>query len=152
MTDPSFAFSATRLPDPALRPDFYRAVPAKRLGAWIVDILAVAVACMVLLPFTAFTGIFFFPLMMLVVGFLYRWSTIAQGSATPGMWLMGIEFRDRDGERLSGGTAFAHTLLYSVSLAVAPLQLISVILMLVTPRRQGLGDHLLGTAAINRPL
>jgi len=152
MFDPTFNTSGTRLPDPAIRPDFYRGVPAKRLGAWILDVLAVAIACAVLLPFTAFTGIFFFPLMMLVVGFLYRWSTITQGSATPGMWLMGIEFRDRDGERLSGGTAFAHTLLYSFSLAMAPLQAISVVLMLVTPRRQGLGDILLGTAAINRPL
>jgi uncharacterized RDD family membrane protein YckC len=152
MTDPSPALSATRLPDPALRPDFYRGVPAKRFGAWIVDVVAVAIACAVLLPFTAFTGIFFFPAMMLVVGFLYRWATITQGSATPGMWLMGIELRDRDGERLSGGTAFAHTLLYSVSFAMAPLQAISVILMLVTARRQGLGDHILGTAAINRPL
>lgn len=152
MTDPNFTSCATRLPDPALRPDFYSGVPAKRLGAWIVDIIAVAIACALLLPFTAFTGIFFFPAMILFVGFLYRWSTIAQGSATPGMWLMGIELRNRDGERLSSGTAFAHTLLYSISLAMAPLQLISVILMLATVRRQGLGDHLLGTAAINRPL
>ena len=144
--------TAPRLPDPALRPDYYESVPAKRLMAWLVDLALVAIASALLLPFTAFIGIFFFPVMMAAVGFFYRWSTLAGGSATLGMRLMGIELREADGHRLSNGTALAHTLGYMVSMAIPVLQLISIILMLVTDRKQGLTDHVLGTAALNRPL
>lgn len=68
------------------------------------------------------------------------------------MALMAIQLRDRDGYKLSGSTAFWHTVGYSVSIAMAPLQLVSVGLMCVTERRQGLTDLILNTAAINRPL
>jgi uncharacterized RDD family membrane protein YckC len=60
--------------------------------------------------------------------------------------------REQDGLRLSGGTALLHTIGYTVSVAMAPLQLISVILMIVSGRGQGLSDMILGTAAINRPV
>jgi uncharacterized RDD family membrane protein YckC len=67
------------------------------------------------------------------------------------MRLMAIEIRQADGDRLSSQTAMLHTLGYSISVAVPPLQLISVIMMLVTARGQGLTDTVLQTAAINRP-
>jgi uncharacterized RDD family membrane protein YckC len=146
-----FAQTAPGLPDPATEPQFYSGVTTKRLIAWIFDALFIALLCLLALPFTAFTGIFFFPLLWLVVGFLYRWATIAGGSATWGMRLMSIELRESDGLRLSGGTALVHTLGYSVSVAVAPLQLISVIVMIALRRGQGLTDLILGTAMINRP-
>lgn len=142
---------APGLPDPFARPEFYEGVPLKRLLAWVVDIVLIFVLCLLVLPFTAFTGIFFFPALMLATGFLYRWATLANGSATWGMRLMAIQIREADGLRLTGGTAFLHTLGYTVSLSIPPLQLISILLMLFTDRRQGLTDHLLGTAAINRP-
>ena len=66
------------------------------------------------------------------------------------MRLMAIELRDASGARLDLGLAFLHTIGYTVSWAVAPLQLISVILMAATPRGQGLTDMVLGTAALNR--
>ncbi len=140
------------LPDPARQPDFYAGVPLSRALAWVMDMVLIAILAALFLPFTAFLGVFFFPLMMLVIGFLYRWSTLANGSATWGMRFFGIEIRERSGHRLRSGTALLHTLGYSISLAVAPLQLISVILMLVTPRGRGLSDLVLGTAAINRPI
>jgi uncharacterized RDD family membrane protein YckC len=139
------------LPDPVTRSEFYDGVPFKRLLAWVVDILLIFVLCLLVLPFTAFTGIFFFPALMLVTGFLYRWATLSSGSATWGMRLMALQIREADGLRLTSGTAFLHTLGYTISLAVAPLQVISILLMVLTPRKQGLTDHLLGTAAINRP-
>ncbi len=143
---------ATRLPDPDTRADVYDGVPLKRGLAWLVDMGLIIVICLFALPFTAFLGVFFFPFLMLVLGFFYRWATIAGGSATWGMRMMGIELRNIDGLRLSGGAAFWHTLGYSVSVAVFPLQLISVAMMLSTSRKQGLSDHLLGTAAVNRLL
>lgn len=143
---------STALPDPNFEPAFYAGVRTKRVLAWVVDVILIGALSLLVLPFTAFTAVFFFPVFMLIVGFLYRWFTIAGGSATWGMRLMGIELRDHEGHRLTSGTALAHTAGYTISVAVAPLQLISVILMGVTPRRQGLSDHLLGTTAINRPL
>ena len=141
---------AWHIPDPVTQPEFYADVPVKRLIAWVVDTIIVAVICLLMLPFTAFTGIFFFPLMMLVVGFIYRVLTIAGGSATWGMRLMAIEFRDWRGQRLDFMQAFLHTLGYAVSVSVAPLQLISVVCMFATERGQGLTDMVLGTVALNK--
>lgn len=143
---------ANSLPDPHTRADFYDGVPTRRLLAWIVDVALIFALCLMILPFTAFTGLLFFPALMLVAGFVYRWLTIAGGSATWGMRVMGIELREADGGRLTGQTAFLHTLAYSIAVAVAPLQLVSVLMMGLGARGQGLGDSLLGTAAINRPL
>ena len=139
------------LPDPVHDAEFYTGVATKRALAWVVDVTVVAIFCVVILPFTAFTGLFFFPFLMLTVGFLYRWFTIAGRSATWGMRLFNIELREMTGARLSSGNAFLHTLGYTISVVTAPLQLISAAMMAVTPRGQGLSDHLLGTTAINRP-
>jgi len=139
------------LPDPVSEPQFYSGVNAKRLVAWLFDAVFITLICLLLVPFTAFTAVFFFPLLWLVTGFFYRWTTLAGGSATWGMRMMSIELREADGLRLSGGTALVHTLSYSLSVAVAPLQLISVIIMVALGRGQGLTDLILGTAMINRP-
>lgn len=127
----------------------YAGVPLRRGIAWVIDTVLIAVLSALVLPFTAFTGIFFFPLMMLVIGFFYRWGTIASGSATWGMRAMGIHLQDAEGYALGAGLGFLHTLGYTVSVAIAPLQLISVIMMLVTARGQGLTDLVLGTEAVN---
>jgi uncharacterized RDD family membrane protein YckC len=141
----------TGLPDPVAEPQFYAGVTGKRLLAWVFDAIITFALCLLVLPFTAFTAMFFFPLLWLVTGFLYRWTTLAGGSSTWGMRLMAIELREADGMRLSGGTALVHTLGYSLSLAVLPLQFVSVIAMVALGRGQGLTDLILGTAMINRP-
>ncbi len=138
------------LPDPVTQPEFYADVPMKRLLAWLVDTVLIALICLLILPFTAFTGLFFFPLLMLVVGFAYRVVTIANRSATWGMRLMAIEFRTAQGERFGLGLATVHTLGTSFSFALPVLQIISVVLMLTTARGQGLTDHVLGSVALNR--
>lgn len=139
------------LPDPVHQAEFYDGVVLKRFLAWVVDLIVIVGLCLLILPFTAFLGVFFFPFLMLVVGFLYRWFTIASQSSTWGMRLMAIEFRDHGGGRFVSSSALLHTLGYTVSVGVAPLQLISIIMMCVTPRGQGLTDHLMGSTAINRP-
>lgn len=143
--------SATGLPNPDQRPEFYRGTAVKRGLAWVVDVLLIGLLSIVVLPFTAFLGLFFFPAMMLVLGFFYRWMTLAGGSATWGMRLMGIEIRDWRCERLTSETAFLHTAGYTASVILAPAQLVSACLMIATPRGQGLTDLLLGSTAINRP-
>ncbi|PWK57688.1 putative RDD family membrane protein YckC [Silicimonas algicola] len=139
----------TGLPDPDTHPEFYDDVPVKRLMAWVVDVGLIAVVTAAISVFTLFLAPLFLPL-FLVVGFLYRWMTISGGSATLGMRLMAIELRAADGERLDGLTAFLHVAGYTVSVITFPLQLISIVLILTTARKQGLTDMVLGTAAINR--
>lgn len=138
------------LPDPELQPEFYADVAMKRLLAFVIDTILIALICVVILPFTAFTGLFFFPVLMAVVGFAYRVITLATGSATLGMRLLAIEFRTAQGARFDLGMAFLHTVGLHVSFAVAPLQLGSIILMATSERGQGLTDMILGSVAINR--
>ncbi len=140
------------LPDPAREPEFYAGVTAKRGMAWVVDAFITFVFCVLALPFTAFTALFWWPVLWLMVGFLYRWTTLASGSATWGMRLMAIQLRDRDGDRLDAGTALLHVLGYTASMALFPVQLVSIALMIGLGRGQGLTDLALGTAAINRPV
>ena len=138
------------IPDPDYQPEFYADIPVKRLLAWIVDSFLIMGAVLLILPFTAFVGLFFLPLMFLLIGFAYRWMTLSGGSATLGMRLMAVEMRDGYGQRFDTTTAFLHTLGYTVSLAFPILQIISIVMMLMGPRAQGLTDNVLGTVAINR--
>ena len=138
------------IPDPDTQPDFYKDVPLKRLLAWGVDTLITVLACIIILPFTAFTGIFFFPLLFLAVGFAYRSVTIANYSATFGMQLFAIELRNADGNPMDAGGAIAHTIGYTLSWSLPVLQLISIVMMASTYRGQGLSDHVLNTVMINK--
>jgi len=139
------------LPDPETKPEFYADVPMKRFIAWIVDTVLIALITAIIIPFTAFTALFFLPVLFLTVGLVYRWMSLTRRSATPGMRLVAIEFRTHDGNRFDAGYAFIHTVAYTVSVSMVLPQVISAILMLVTPRAQGLTDMALGTAAVNRP-
>ncbi|MFT6453127.1 MAG: putative RDD family membrane protein YckC [Halocynthiibacter sp.] len=103
-----------------------------------------------IIPFTAFTALFFLPFLWLVVSLAYRIITLANGSATIGMRLTGIELRDSSGARFGLGLAAAHTILFSISMSMFLPQVASVVLMMTGARAQGLSDHILSTAAINR--
>lgn len=138
-------------PDPDRHAAFYEGVLSKRFLAWLLDMALILMMTAIIVPFTAFTALFFLPGLFLVVGFLYRWMTLSGRSATWGMRLMNIEFLDRNGQRFDAATAFLHTLGYSLSMAFVIPQILSVALMLISARGQGLTDHVLGTVAINSP-
>jgi uncharacterized RDD family membrane protein YckC len=144
------------LPDPDLDPQFYEGVPARRFFAWLIDvglILLVGVPLAVLFGVvTLGFGFALFPLILAAVGFVYRTATIAGGSATWGMRLMGIELRRGDGSRFDFMTALMHVGIYAVALSVLVLQAVSCIAICTTRYRQGVQDLVLGTTAINRPL
>lgn len=144
-------YSDTMLPDPLRHSEFYSGVALKRGLAWLVDFVLIAALTAVVVLFTAFIGLFFLGALFLAVGFLYRWVTISRGSATWGMRLFGVMLLDRWGRPLDVATAFAHTLGYTLSMAFVFPQLLSVALMILSPRGQGLSDLVLGTVAINRP-
>jgi uncharacterized RDD family membrane protein YckC len=143
--------STTDLPDPRLEPGFYEGVASKRALAWAVDMAIVFLLTLLAGIFTLTAALWVFPLTWLAIDALYRLATISGRSATLGMRLMGIEFRDHRGERLDGMQALLHTGGYLVSWAFLLPQLASMAAMLVTDRRQGLTDLLIGTTAVNRP-
>ncbi len=140
----------SHLPDPVRQPEFFASVTFKRAIAWIIDVVISIILTLPVLVMTFFTGVFFFPLILLAVGFLYRWFTIAHGSATWGMRLMSLELRDARGQRLNNNQALLHTALYHLFCIFTFLQVISVILMLTTQMKQGLHDKFLGTVLLNR--
>ncbi|MES2844528.1 MAG: RDD family protein [Pseudomonadota bacterium] len=140
------------LPDPIRHAEFYDGVPVKRGLAWVVDMILIALITALIVPFTAFTALFFLPVLYLVVGFVYRWVSLSRKSATPGMRLLSLTFLDRQGMAFDPATAFAHTLGYSLSVAFVIPQVISVGMMLISSRAQGLTDIVLGSVAINRPM
>jgi uncharacterized RDD family membrane protein YckC len=139
------------LPDPEYQAEFYADVPVKRALAWGVDTILIALITLLAVPFTLFLGLFFLPVLYMALSFLYRTVSLARRSATPGMRLMAIEFRDRTGARFDLGTAFLHTLGYTLTISTLLPQLLSIGLMLTTARGQGLTDMVLGTVAINKP-
>lgn len=140
----------TRLPDPHEYPELYEGVPLKRLLAWVVDTILIVLVCVLILPFTAFTAVFFFPFLIMVISFGYRVITLANGSATPGMRLMAIEMRDGQDRRFDFSLALLHTLGFSLSFGTFIVQVISVIFMASSARGQGLSDMVLNTTALNK--
>jgi uncharacterized RDD family membrane protein YckC len=142
---------STALPDPDYDHAFYDGVPAKRLFAWVVDVLIVTVVTFILGLLTLSVLWWIWPLTFIAVSFLYRAGSIAAWSATPGMRLMNIELRNSMGARFSGGEAVLHTLAFMVATGFVILQIISIVMMVLGSRHQGLHDILIGSAAINRP-
>lgn len=140
----------THLPHPDNQPEFYQSVPVKRFLAWILDTIAIILLSFIVVLFTAFVGAFIWPLLYLMVGFVYRVATISNGSATWGMRFVGIELRDAHGARFDTGLALAHTAGYTVSMAFPLIQIVSIVMMLTSSRAQGLTDAFLGTVAMNR--
>ena len=138
------------LPDPVTQAAFYQGVPAKRAVAWLIDTVLIAALTLLVLPFTGFLALFFLGGLYLVLGFLYRWISLSRRSATPGMRICAIELRSQTGDRLDPAIAFAHTMGYSLSVAFVFPQLLSVALMVLTPRGQGLTDHIIGTVALHK--
>lgn len=139
----------SQLPDPVTQAAFYADVPFKRLLAYFIDVIIIY-ALAITISLATFGLLFFvFFAIVAITGFLYRVITLNAASATWGMRIMAIELRTRYGTRFDVAHALLHTVGTLVSMAVTPLQLISVILMLISARGQGVTDHLLGTAMVN---
>ena len=148
---PMIPLTTHRLPDPTRHAAFYDGVPTKRALAWVIDAGIAGIITALIVPFTAFVALLFLPVLFLLVSFLYRWVTIAAGSATLGMRIMGITLLDRDGHALDNATAFGHTLIYTICMAMVVVQVVSIVMMLSGGRGQSLGDMVQGTVMVNRP-
>ena len=157
MTDAhTFSQDRTALPDPDRDPQFYEGVRTSRVVAWIVDTALVAAISVVLIAAvgvgTLGFGFLFAPMVGLLTAFAYRYLSIAARSRTPGMALMGIEFRNLAGERFDRVEAFVHTAVYTVVFASVAGQFLTCLSALLTPRGQTIADIVTGATAINRPL
>ena len=138
------------LPDPDTQREFYQDVASKRAFAWVIDVILISLLVGVFVLFTVGFALFFVGFMVMIVSFTYRFLTLANGSATPGMRLVAIELRNHRGERFDTVTALLHTLGYLVSVSFVFPQAISILLMATSKRGQGLTDMVLGSAAVNR--
>ncbi len=138
------------LPDPVTQAEFYQDVTLKRLLAWVIDVVMIVAICLLISLLTLGIGFFLWGLIYLAVGFVYRVTTLTRASATLGMRLVAIELRTHRGEHFDRQTAVLHTLAYLVAMSTFVLQIFSIVMMFTTPRGQGLGDMVLGTAAVNR--
>ena len=139
------------LPDPELDAQFYHGVPVKRLLAWLVDsIIALAIWSILVVATFGLFVVFLFP-GLLAVNFAYRAYMLDRYSATLGMMIVGIELRDGRGDKLNRQQALWHVALFLSMFVFFFINVISMVTMIFNPRRQGLHDMVLGTAAINRP-
>lgn len=143
------------LPHPDPDAEFYEGVPTKRAVAWVIDfvicLVAAAALTLVVGIMTIGVGFLFFPGILFLIAFFYRFTTIASGSATWGMAFTGIELRDRSGRRLDPLTAALHTGIFMFLMASIIGWAATVAAILLTRYHQGIPDLLLGTTAINRP-
>lgn len=139
------------LPDPETDRQFYAGVPARRLFAFLVDIVIVWGIALLIGALTLGIGLFLLGPIVAAVDFLYRVATITNNSSTWGMRLMGIELRQRNGARFDLPHAFGHTILFYIALAFAPAQLVSVFLMAGSAMGRGLHDLPFGSTMINSP-
>jgi len=105
----------TGLPDPEMDSQFYEKVPSRRLVAWVFDGIITFGITLLISLLTVGLGFFIFPIIWLVVGLIYRTLTISSKSSTWGMRVVGIEFRDKNGQKLTTSLALAHTLIFTMT-------------------------------------
>lgn len=139
------------LPDPEADRQFYEGVALRRLMAFFIDVILIWGVALGIVALTLGIGLFFLGFILLVSDFLYRFLSIANRSATPGMRLMGIELRDRNGDPFSAGQALVHSLLFYLSLTFFIAHLVSMFMMAGTSLGRGLHDLPIGSAMINSP-
>lgn len=138
------------LPDPELQPEFYREVPLKRAFAWAVDAVVTLALTLVGLVLTLFISAFFLPLLYAMISIAYRTVMLARYGATLGMMLTALKWRRLDGLAPDVPTALGYSILHSAIWTVFPLQIASVVMILLSPYRQGLHDLMLGTTMLHR--
>ena len=144
------------LPDPATAPELFEGVLTRRVMAFIIDMIVISAIVLGLSIVGGIAGFLTFGLgwLALVVLIplaiiLYYGATLGSPRrATLGMSMMDIVLTPTRGQPLDGGMAFVHALLFWVSAWICwPL---SLIIALVTPRRQMLHDLIVGALVVRR--
>lgn len=129
----------------------YEGVRTRRVFAFIVDYLIVALLCVPFAIIVFFLGILtlglgwmLFGALFPVVALLYVWFTLGgRSQATVGMSMMGVRLERLDERPVDGMLALVHTVLFwAANVILTPLVLL---LPLFLDRKRTLHDLLLGT-------
>lgn len=144
--------------DPALQPEYFEGVLARRVIAFCIDVVILAVPVLFGVLFIALFGVVTLGLGWLLFWLLPPataiWAIVYYGlcfggpsSATVGMRFMDIEMRTWYGERAYFLLGAVHAVVYWISVsALTPLILL---VALFNERRRLLHDLLLGTVVVN---
>lgn len=137
----------TRLDDARL----YEGVLTRRVFAFLLDYMIVALLIIPFAILVALLGILTFGLGWMLFGILapavalvYVWNTLGgRNQATVGMRVMGIRLERLDGNRVDGMLAVVHSVLFwGLNVVLTPLILLAT---LFTDRKRTVHDLLLGT-------
>ena len=137
----------TRLDDARL----YEGVLTRRVFAFLLDYMIVALLIIPFAILVALLGILTFGLGWMLFGILapavalvYVWNTLGgRNQATVGMRMMGIRLERLDGSRVDGMLAIVHSVLFwGLNVVLTPLILLAT---LFTDRKRAVHDLLLGT-------
>lgn len=144
------------LPDPATAPELFDGVLSRRVAAYFIDLVMLGVILTVVMLVSTIAGFLSFglawlllPLSALVSLILYYAATLgSHRRATLGMAAMDLVLTPTRAAPLDGWLAFLHPLLFWTTFWISwP---VSLILPLMTPRRQMLHDLALGTLVVRR--
>lgn len=144
------------LPDPATAPELFEGLLSRRVMAYFIDLVVLAVIAGLVLLVSTVGGFLSFglawlllPVSMVAALVLYYAATLGSPKrATIGMAMMDLVLTPTRDTRLDGWMAFFHPLLFWTTFWVSwP---VSLILPLLTPRRQMLHDLVLGTLVVRR--
>jgi uncharacterized RDD family membrane protein YckC len=143
-------------PDPLTDQRLYDGVRTRRVLAFLLDVVILAI-----LTFLVGVVVFFLGVVTLGLGWLLYailWPAVAlvycaftlggPNSATPGMRAFGLEMRTLDGGRMNPVLAMIHSVLFYASISLlTPLVLL---VSLIADRKRLLQDLIIGTVVVNR--
>jgi uncharacterized RDD family membrane protein YckC len=144
------------LPDPATAPELFEGVLTRRVMAFVLDMIIIGALLMIVSIVGLIAGFFTFGLswlaLLVVIPLaivLYYGATLGSARrATLGMQMMDIVLTPTREQVLNGGLAFVHALLFWVTVWISwP---ISLLIALLTPRRQMVHDLVAGTLMVRR--
>lgn len=149
-TDPGFR------PDPYTDARLYAGVRTRRVMAFLLDIVIVAILTFAVGVLVFFLGIVTLGLGWLLYGILWPavallYSAFSLGgrhSATVGMRSFGLEMRQLDGSPMNPVMGVLHSVLFYASVTL--LTPFIVVVALISDRKRLLQDIVLGTVVINR--
>lgn len=153
---PPYYHGGAAILDPLDDPRLYDGVRTRRIFAFLIDAvlialmtLAVGLLVTVLGIFTLGLGWLLYPLVWPAVALIYcAFSLGGPQSATVGMRTQGLEARFLDGSRLNPGIAAVHAVLFYASVSLLTPLVLAV--SLLAERKRLLHDLLLGVVFINR--
>lgn len=147
---------SAHLPDPETAPALFDNVLGRRVSAYIIDLVLLALIAAAVMAVSAVAGFLTFglawmliPVSMVVAIVLYYAATLGSPRrATVGMQTMDLVLTHTRNTPLNGWVAFLHPLLFWATFWISwP---VSLVMPLLTPRRQMLHDLVLGTLIVRR--